>query len=549
MLLKYLVGPFVAATVVLSGCGSTPNGTDDGGGNNPDLSRTGVDGGTPCTGTAAACAAAWEDNASLHFQSVLTTPTELTAFLAEVPKGGDLHNHLTGAVYAETCLDWAQIDGDCINMTTFSVGGASSCSATNLPAPSSGPFFDNIVRAWSMQDFVPSPSQSGHNHFFATFGKFGLIAGAHRDDSIADLARRASDENQLYVETMFNMGKNVSTLASSVWTSTTPPAAGDLDTFYTQLVGNAGFAAAVNSDVAVINAANSGWKSKLGCAGSSPPSACQVQMRFIAQVARTGTLEGIFGQLVSAFEMAAKTPYIVAANLSSPEDDATSLKNYDVQMAMLDYLHNKYTVPKTSPLHITLHAGELVPKYLPTGSTANTFHIRHAVETGHAERIGHGIDILSETDSSGLMDEMRDKNVLVEVCLASNDQILEVSGTNHPLSQYLSHNVPVALATDDQGVSRSSLAGEYARAAKDQMLTYRQLKTIARNSLEHAFIAGASLWSIYSSLTPSTECATTATMIPGSTPDATCQAFLDANDRAKLQWELEKRFLAFESQQ
>jgi len=28
----------------------------------------------------------------------------LTAFLEQMPKGGDLHNHLTGAVYAETYI-------------------------------------------------------------------------------------------------------------------------------------------------------------------------------------------------------------------------------------------------------------------------------------------------------------------------------------------------------------------------------------------------------------------------------------------------------------
>ena len=34
----------------------------------------------------------------------------------------------------------------------------------------------------------------------------------------------------------------------------------------------------------------------------------------------------------------------------------------------------------------------------------------------------------------------------------------------------MKHNVPVALATDDQGVSRSSMAGEYLRAALDQKI-------------------------------------------------------------------------------
>jgi adenosine deaminase len=288
----------------------------------------------------------------------------------------------------------------------------------------------------------------------------------------------------------------------------------------------------------------------LGCTGANPPPACQVGVRFIAQVSRTGANDNIFGQLVSAFEMAAKTPHLVGANLSSPEDDTPALVNYDLHMAMLDFLYAKYKVTHRSPLHITLHAGELVPKFLPAGhQNDNTFHIRKAVEIGHAERIGHGIDILSESDSAGLLEQMHAKNVLLEVCLSSNDQILEVSGTNHPLGEYLKKAVPVALATDDQGVSRSSMAGEFARAALDQKLSYRQLKTMARNSLEHAFLPGASLWIDVNEPKPVTECARTATMGLGDTPNADCKGFLDQSERARMQWELERKFLAFESRQ
>src|SRR6185295_9945061 len=109
---------------------------------------------------------------------------------------------------------------------------------------------------------------------------------------------------------------------------------------------------------------------------------------------------------------------------------------------------------------------------------------------------------MSETDPQGLLDELRQKNVLVEVCLSSNSQILQVQGAAHPLSSYLQNQVPVALATDDQGVSRSSLAGEFLRGVLDQNLRYRQLKAMARDSLEHAFLPGASLWSSITNVEP-----------------------------------------------
>jgi adenosine deaminase len=496
--------------------------------------------------TPSECAAIAEGNAAARLDAIVDDPAALTQFLRGMPKGGDLHNHLSGAVYAETYLDWARSDGNCINSSSYAAVASGQCSTTNVAVPLPGMLYDLIVGAWSMEGFVPGGAQSGHDHFFATFGKYGAIAGAHRDDSLADVATRAADENQLYVETMFNLGKNVGTLASAHWSGTLTAA--DLPTLYAALLADPAFASTVASDVAVVTSAAAGYRATLGC-DEDNSDACDVTVRFIAQVSRTGANDVIFGQLVSAFEMARTSGQIVGANLSSPEDDSSSINNYDLHMAMLDFLYQKYTATGVSPLQITLHAGELTAAYLPRGSTANTFHIRKAVQVAHAVRIGHGLDVMSETDPMALLDEMAERQVLVEVCLSSNEQILEVSGTDHPLAQYLAHGVPVTLATDDQGVSRSSMAGEYRRAVLDQHLDYRQLKTIGRQSLEHAFLPGASLWISVTGAEPVAACAPTATMGLGDVPDADCQTFLATSARARMQWELERRYVAFDRQQ
>lgn len=501
-----------------------------------------VDAGTDAA-TACATPAACEQRAADRFDAILGDPAALDAFLAAVPKGGDLHQHLSGAVYAETYLDWARADGVCINTSTFAAVAAGSCSASTQPAPASGSFFDQIVRAWSMQDFVAG-AETGHDHFFATFGKFGVVAGAHRDEELADVVTRAASENQLYVETMLNLGRNVGNLAAADWSGTLTAA--DLPSFYATLTADPQFAARVTADVAVVTAAHDGYRAVLACDDLSPSPPCRVELRFVAQVSRTGANDQIFGQLVGAFEMARQTGLIVGANLSSPEDDPAAISNYELHMAMLDFLYRRYTESGLSPLQVTLHAGELTAAYLPPGSTANTFHIRRAVEVGHARRIGHGVDVMSETDPTALLDELAARDVLVEVCLSSNDQILEVRGAAHPLAQYLAHGVPVALATDDQGVSRSSLAGEYKRAALDQHLGYRQLKTMARDSLEHAFLPGPSLWTSVATATPVPACAGGTV---GGAPAAACQDHLAGSERARLQWKLEQRFLAFEQAQ
>jgi adenosine deaminase len=83
---------------------------------------------------------------------------------------------------------------------------------------------------------------------------------------------------------------------------------------------------------------------------------------------------------------------------------------------------------------------------------------------------------------------------MVEINLSSNEGILGVKGAEHPFPLYRAAHVPVALSTDDEGVSRIDITGEYVRAALDYHLSYQDLKQLARTGMEHNFLPGASLW-------------------------------------------------------
>jgi adenosine deaminase len=208
---------------------------------------------------------------------------------------------------------------------------------------------------------------------------------------------------------------------------------------------------------------------------------------------------------------------------------------------MLDYLHSVY--PR---VHISLHAGELAPGLVPTEGLR--FHIREAVELGHAERIGHGVDILHEDNPQALLKEMADKHIDVEINLISNQGILGITGTNHPLAAYRAAHVPFSLSTDDEGVSRTDLTHNYVQAVLDQNLTYSDLKQSARSSLEHSFLPGASLYQHPDDYTHrQTACAapiTATSLLPGP-----CKAFLETSERAAQQYDLERRIAAFEAAQ
>src|SRR5690349_25106961 len=95
-----------------------------------------------------------------------------------MPKGGDLHNHLSGAIYAESYIAWAAEAGLCVNNRTMALAvpaTTSKCDADQTPANTAltnSVLYRQMVDAWSMRNWQLS-GQSGHDHFFDAFGRFG----------------------------------------------------------------------------------------------------------------------------------------------------------------------------------------------------------------------------------------------------------------------------------------------------------------------------------------------------------------------------------------
>jgi adenosine deaminase/adenosine deaminase CECR1 len=98
------------------------------------------------------------------------------------------------------------------------------------------------------------------------------------------------------------------------------------------------------------------------------------------------------------------------------------------------------------------------------------------------------VDIAHESDAVELMALMKQRPVAVEVNLTSNDFILGVKGDAHPVLLYARHGVPFVLSTDDAGVSRNNLSGEYMLYASRYKPDYAELKQIAYNSVRYSFL-------------------------------------------------------------
>jgi adenosine deaminase len=156
------------------------------------------------------------------------------------------------------------------------------------------------------------------------------------------------------------------------------------------------------------------------------------------------------------------------------------------------------------------------------------------------------VDVLHETAPYDLLREMAKRRILVEICLSSNDLILGVRGREHPLATYLRYGVPVALATDDEGVARSEISREFERGVEDQGLTYPQLKAMVRASLEHAFLPGLSLFGDPIRARPAAACAGGMGDLGRKEPSRSCRDFLARSEKARLQWQLEGDLAEFE---
>ncbi len=473
-----------------------------------------------------------EARTAARFDAVVKDRAQLRMFLRAMPKGGDLHNHLAGAAYAEDFLAWADADGLCVTTDVLPAIAAGPCDAPGkVPAKGLGKsnpaLYGRAINSLSMRSYNPGADgamASGHDQFFSTFGRFGPVLNGNLPGLLAAARDYAAGDHVGYVETSVNPAAMVDLVAAA----RTRPWDGDLDKALAALepaIPAMTAKARQEFDVAEAEADR-----RQGCLAQKPRTGpCAVVLGYQGFAVRILPPPVAFAQLVASFALAQADPRFVGVNIVAPEDDPTSLSDYALHMRMLQFLHARYPDVKLS-----LHAGELTLGLVTPRELRS--HIRQAVEIAGASRIGHGVDIAYEDDAPALLARMARDKVAVEINLTSNDVILGVKGADHPLHLYRKAGVPFVLATDDEGVSRIDLTNEYLRAVTEQGLTYADLKAAARASLDYAFLPGASLWA--SGHTPTAACAKAG---------PACDRFLAASRKATAQWRLEREFEAFEA--
>jgi adenosine deaminase len=477
-----------------------------------------------------------EESTSAYFEQIKDKNVLLRDFLTAFPKGGDLHTHFDGAVYAENYIEWAAEDGKCIDLARDTIT-LPPCDASDSRPPvaqirDDALVVNRLIDALSIRNYEWG-TLSGHDQFFVTFSRFAAALPGREGDALADITDRAALQNNHYLELMFVTGMD----RAIAWAASVT---GQLDTADLDAWINSDELQAIYAQVATeTSQMESRWHDIAGCGTTLPSPGCDVTVRHISAVIRVLPREMVLAQTVLAFMIVENDPRYVGLNFVAPEDHPIALRDYDWHMEMIGALSKHFP---NAAKHVTLHSGELALGLVPTAALLGN--IDKAINIAGASRIGHGVSIVHERTSHDLLKQMAEEEILVEINLTSNAVILGVSGQNHPFDMYRKYGVPLALSTDDEGVARIDITHEFQRATQTYDLSYGDIKELSRNALAYSYLSGENLYRDIKFLDTNKACRRD---MPGESLSSDCDDFLQGNEKARLQWQLEGRFREFEA--
>lgn len=438
-----------------------------------------------------------EQLTSEYFESIKGNHAALRQFFTAMPKGGDVHNHLTGSAYAETYFELAAKKGMYVNPETGRLYAQKPMEVETIQLSKDMDDLHNhrmaLIDKWSIRNFQPYKYPLGPDEYF--FGTFGLLSALTGDaENLAclmhELKVRAVKENVQYLEVM----------ATSPVVPTNCFLDEEYKTYDEQLkecVKNGTYDEPLKNvlnDILKLFDTNADATAEAYLASirtldqqSNHSDHCDVDTnnvvcRYQGYSSRGSEPLKVFAQLYVVHKACAKDSdnLLVGCNIVAAENGEKSMLYYRLHMEMFAALATKFSTVKTS-----LHAGELTlglgrPEHL-------TYHIRQAVNTAKAHRIGHGVDLPFEQNSDELLKAMK-KKIPVEINLTSNEFILGVKNSEHPISLYHKAGVPVMLCTDDPGILRTSLTEQYALAALRYGFSYREMRQFAFNAINYSFL-------------------------------------------------------------
>jgi adenosine deaminase CECR1 len=389
------------------------------------------------------------------------TPVQLYRFLYAMPKGADLHNHLTGAVRAEWFWDAAMAAADrgYFYYTRVRVQNCAPYGNDEFGPDRELLLFKNLQahayarldacaksefkklqdldarekQAWLDSTRLDQPYEGRNEFFDAIWDRIDALL--HDPFLICDILYRNMEafgrEGLVYLETQQG-------LEGAVKADGSPYSVDEVADIYRKFLA------------------------------SPKARATGVEVRFQSALLRfLPNAEQRLRELYALND--SHRDLYVGINMVGREDND---KGYPLRfLPVLRELRHRYP-----DINLSIHAGE---------NDQPNAHVRDTLLLG-AQRIGHGVNLIMDPDT---MLRMRNGPYLVEINLISNLLLEYVhSYAEHPFPEYLRTGIPVALSTDDRGMWDSNLTDEFYVATHEFNLSWEEIVRLSRNSLEYSFL-------------------------------------------------------------
>ena len=389
------------------------------------------------------------------------TPEQLYTFLYALPKGGDLHDHLSGAARSEWMWE-AALAQEKLGYTYYTKVAIHNCVPYGSNEFGPTPYlllFRNLTTANYQKLDECQRSEYKRLQDLDAREKAGWLNSLRLDQPY-------EGRNEFFGAHWQRLGD---LFVNPYWTAETMyqnmEAFAKEGVVYLELQSPlSGYQKPDGTPVTLDEAADI-FRSRLAAADAR---ATGVTVRFQVTILRfTPSAED---QLREAFTIADKyRDLYVGVNMVGREDDD---KGYPLRfLPLLRELRHKYP-----DINLSIHAGEV---------DEPNFHVRDTLLLG-ATRIGHGVNLITDPETMVLM---RYGPYMVEINLVSNLLLEYVKDySQHPFPEYLRMGIPVALSTDDRGMWDSNMTDEFFVAVREFNLSWSEMVQLGRNSLSHAFV-------------------------------------------------------------
>jgi adenosine deaminase CECR1 len=389
------------------------------------------------------------------------TPEQLYTFLYALPKGGDLHDHLSGAARSEWMWE-AALAQERRGYTYYTKVAIHNCVPYGSNEYGPAPYlllFRNLTTAHYQKLDDCQRSEYKRLQDLDAREKAGWLNSLRLDQPYEGRNEFFGAHWQRLNDLFVNPYWTAQTLYQNM------EAFAKEGVVYLELQSPlAGYQKPDGTPVTLDEAADI-FRSRLAAADAR---ATGVTVRFQTTILRFAP--NAEAQLRDAFAVADKyRDLYVGVNMVGREDDD---KGYPLRfLPLLRELRHKYP-----DINLSIHGGEV---------DEPNFHVRDTLLLG-ATRIGHGVNLITDPETMVLM---RYGPYMVEINLISNLLLEYVKDySQHPFPEYLRIGIPVALSTDDRGMWDSNMTDEYFVAVREFNLSWSEMVQLGRNSLSHAFV-------------------------------------------------------------